>query len=77
MCVHRTDLICEHYGQCVRIVNRGVVRMKGQVDIHALFWTNGTHYWNCTEHTQPAVVLGSCILYRETKTMLSTMLRFG
>lgn len=54
------DLIPELYGQSVRIVDRRVVWLKGDIDVLALFWSNAALYWYHTEHTHPTVVLGSC-----------------
>lgn len=61
MCVlHSADLIHEFYCEFVRIINRRVVRLKGDSNVLALSWSNGALYWHHTEHTQPTVVLGSC-----------------
>lgn len=54
------DLIAELYGQSVRVVDRRVVRLKGDSDVLALSWSNAALYWHHGEHTQPTVVLSSC-----------------
>lgn len=58
------DLIRELYGESVRIVDGWMVRLKGDRDVLALSWSNAALYWHHTEHTQSAVVLGSCTGYK-------------
>lgn len=59
-CVCSADLILELYGECVRVVDRWVVRLKGDGDVLTLSWSDAAPCWRCTEHTQSTVVLCSC-----------------
>lgn len=54
------DLIHQLYWKSVPVVQRWMVRLKRDLDVHALFWKDSALYWHHTEHTQPTVILGSC-----------------
>lgn len=58
--VCHADLIHELYRKSVTVVQRWIGRMKRDLDVHALFWSDAALYWHHTEPTQPAVLLGSC-----------------
>lgn len=72
-----SDLIPKLYSEFVRVVNRRVVRLKGDSDVLALSWSNAALCWHHTEHTQPTVVLGSCTghkIYKVVITVSATVL---
>lgn len=54
------DLIRELYRKSVTVVQRWLVRLKRDLDVHALFRSDAALYWHHTEHTQPAVIRGFC-----------------
>lgn len=68
------DLIHELYGESVRIVDRRVVRVKGDSNVLALSSSNAALYWHHTEHTQSTVILGSCTGYTRQRILLHLQL---
>lgn len=54
------DLIHELYRKPVTVVRRWMVRLKRDLDVHALFRSDAALYWYHTEYTQPAVIRGFC-----------------
>lgn len=58
------DLIHELDSESVRVVDRRVVRLKGDADVLALSWRNASLYWPDGENTQSTVVLGPCMRYK-------------
>lgn len=54
------DLIAKLYGESVTVVDGRMVRLEGHGDVLALSCSNAALCWRNCEHTQSAVVLGSC-----------------
>lgn len=63
------DLIHELYRKPVTVVQRWMVRLKRDLDVHALFRRNAALYWHYTENAQPAVILGFWGI-QEQKTLI-------
>lgn len=54
------DLIHELYRKSVTVVQRRMVGLKIDLDVHAVFRSDAALYWHRTESTDPAVILGPC-----------------